>query len=801
MLILVASMVAIGVGAVAILLWRRKAARSSASARKGLLAPAPQREAGLAESATGLETGVDDGNLKPSLRPQGKQILAIEQSDGAHSKAEKGAGTDDRHARSDVAIGDGQDIAECEAVPEDDAGRLNDVTGTNEGIPDRRRTHIEEDAGEQSRSRSNQRGKRSVTQSGAKGRRSEANNGCSIDESIEEGVSPGHALSGDRGVDGDKHPALDAELAREVEVVAEGDEFSDGEPADRDAPTFKASSSDEEKTETEPGADTEEKNEQYCKNISEDSLRGAEACSGHATGSDRTENSVVHHPSQVQVGRNTPDWVEGKGNGSDGEPAETEAPPMLEGNTNAGESWGTESADVGGNAKGRKAVGDSTKTRRRKKKPAVYRDRRGLRRAVGQTSGTNAGNSGPLAEARLRLLLDPIQRSVSLSVILMRPEGFPESIRPMLDGEGQIEAFDDSRYDDLGIAWTPDLLEGELRILSDEGQQWLRAGRAVHVFSENPVESGMVSVGSVRPGILHAVVCKADEQETIHAAAAATGSPSLASHENWHGIPDGWAVLSGYRPSHAASAMLPAQLSPLDPGIEVEITLRGGLAIRSSVYAEGKPPRIGIAPLPDDASVTIGGIPAKQVHDGAWEAAGWDSPGQHLIDVVPGPSLTYQIVADPMISGEWEFWDAHPERFGAGSRDPWGRAEICGSAVRGPEGEAVVAAISQPVLIALGERRQAVSLKPRSDVPASVAMVSESPAFLVAATGLRRKQGRIIWLGSPTTRATRSSPDRQWAETVRSIAARRLNLECADSDGERVWRNAKRRARRVWRTK
>ena len=116
MLILVTSIVTIGVGAVAVWLWRRKAARSTASAGNGLLAPAPQGEADLAENATALGAGVDDGNLKPPQRPQGKRILATEQSDSAHSKAEKGARREDRHAHSDVAIGDGQDFAGCEAV-------------------------------------------------------------------------------------------------------------------------------------------------------------------------------------------------------------------------------------------------------------------------------------------------------------------------------------------------------------------------------------------------------------------------------------------------------------------------------------------------------------------------------------------------------------------------------------------------------------------------------------------------------------------------------------------------------------
>ena len=487
------------------------------------------------------------------------------------------------------------------------------------------------------------------------------------------------------------------------------------------------------------------------------------------------------------------------------EAAETDSPgsnglPIVEGNAERGASSEFESEGESDSKEVSRVDGKRPRSAdRANKQPAVYRDRRGLRRTTARASRTSSIIPSPPAEARLRLLLDPVQRSVSLSVVLMRPEGFPQFIQPLLDGEGPVEAFDSSRYDDLALAWTRDLLDGELRIESEEGQQWRRAARAVHIFSENPAESGMISVGVARADVSHAVACRAEDEDAVRAAGAATGSPRLASHERWRGIPDGWTVLSGYYPHHAASAFLPTQLSPLDPGTEVEISLLGGLAIRATVYAEGRPPRIGIAPLPEGASVSIGGIRAKQAPDGTWEAEGWASPGHHLIDVIPGPSLTYEIIADPTANGEWQFWDAHPERFGANSHKPWGRACICGAAVRGPDGETVIAAASLPMLIALGERRQAVPLMPRGDVPASVAMVSEAPCFLVAATGWRRKQGRIVWLGSAAKRGGRSSPDQHWAETVRSVGARRLRLESADTDGPRVWRNAKQRARRIWR--
>lgn len=436
-----------------------------------------------------------------------------------------------------------------------------------------------------------------------------------------------------------------------------------------------------------------------------------------------------------------------------------------------------------------------------KKQPAVYRDRRGSRRRARKaTRNSTAGQSSP-AEARLRLMLDSVQRKASLSVILMRPEGFPERIQPLLDGESPVEAFDAGRYDDLVLEWTGELLGGELRIGSKENHQWLRAARALHIFSDSPAESGMISVGCARPDAMHAVICRTDDEEAVRAASELTGSAPLVTHENWNGIPDGWMVLSGYCPRHAAEEELPTRFSPLDPGTEVEISLAGGLAIRATVYAEGSPPRIGIDRLAAGASVTIGGISAKQAADGAWEADGWDTPGHHLIDVVPGPSLTYQIMADPVMNEAWQFWDAHPERFGAHSDKPWARAGICGAAVRGAEGETVVAASRLPILIALGERREAAALAPRGDVNASVALMSEAPCFLVSATGLRRKQGRIIWLGSRARGGGRSSPDDSWVETVRRVAARGLRLEGADLDGERVWRNVKRRARRIWRTR
>jgi len=419
------------------------------------------------------------------------------------------------------------------------------------------------------------------------------------------------------------------------------------------------------------------------------------------------------------------------------------------------------------------------------------------------TAPSEAAPAGPApaarsaAEAKLRLSLHPIRRTARISVVLTRPDGFPERVTLQADVEHVVNAYDTQRYDDLDLPWTGELLDGELRLASTDGFRWLRSARRVHVFTADPNEPDLISVGAARPGLAHALVCRSGDTAEIRSAAASAGSPELHAHEHWRGIPDGWTVLSRYTPMHAAALPLPPDLRPLDPGAGLEILFEGGLAIRPRVYAAGHPPQIAISPAPGGASITIGGEPATLSADGGWEAPGWDVPGQHMVDVVPGPSASYEIAADPWAVAGWEFWDAHPGRFRNRAQGPWARAEICGAQIRGPVGETVFAAETQPTLIALGSRSDAALLQRRGDVSVSVGFMAEAPSFLLAATGQRRTQGRVIWLGlTPASQGSRRR-DPDWVAAVRSAASRRLPLQRSDVLGEEVWRKAKERARRL----
>ena len=436
------------------------------------------------------------------------------------------------------------------------------------------------------------------------------------------------------------------------------------------------------------------------------------------------------------------------------------------------------------------------------RRPRAYRDRRGSRRAgpsgAHPSSAATRAGTAP-AEAFLRLSLHPIQRTVRLSLVLARPEGFPEQITLATTEHPSVHAYDDGRYDDIDVPAGTTLLAGELRFNSLERFQWLRSARRVQIFSTAPSEPDLISVSAVRAGAEHAVLCSHADVVEVRRIAELAGSPALVSHDGWPGVPMGCALLSAYCPVRAIAESIEPPLRTLDPGASITIGL-SGLAIRARVFAQGHPPLISIDGLPEGTVVSIGGENAEQTESGAWAAPGWDAPGRHVIDVVPGPSLAYEIAPDPAFGTGWPFWDAHAGRFGSSPGSPWERAEICGAQVMGPSGSAIIAADTHPtIMVALGMHATAEPMRHRTDAPVSVGAVRGGAVFLLSAWGGRRSQGRVVWLGSSFSARTLASsqPDRLWIQTVRYAASRRHPLEGADEIGRKAWDEAVAMARKL----
>jgi hypothetical protein len=434
---------------------------------------------------------------------------------------------------------------------------------------------------------------------------------------------------------------------------------------------------------------------------------------------------------------------------------------------------------------------------------AVHRDRRGARRATARktTPPPPPEEARPLrqAEAKLRLAVDHIRHYVALSLVLDRPEGFPDTVEIDFNGPQTTGAYDASRYDDIDLEWTPDLLAGELRI-SDTRQrlEWLRSSRDIHLFA--PGELDLLSVSAARVGIEYAVVCRQQDAAGVVAAAEGAGSSPVTLVGAWRGLAAGWVILCGYTPARPIGSIADQRLSSLDPGSGTEIRLNGGLRIRANHFAEGHAPRIIVEPLAPNSRVLISGAPASQDDTRAWIGTAWDEPGSHLIDVVGGPSLTYSIDSDPGRERDWPIPDGSLAPFGMPPPVP---AALVGAFVAPLEKKTLLAAEPSQSVLALGHRGGAQTLTPRSDAPAGVATLAFEPVFLVISSGLRRRQGRVLWLGTRPSRNANPArrPDMVWVSAVLGASARHLEVYPGEEDAKRAWRSAVAAARRMRRQK
>lgn len=426
---------------------------------------------------------------------------------------------------------------------------------------------------------------------------------------------------------------------------------------------------------------------------------------------------------------------------------------------------------------------------------AVHRDRRGRKTLAPRQStepkrAKRQSSLEPSAEARIRLVLHPIRRTIQLALILLRPAGFPEQVMLELNGSQTIDALEEGQYGDVNLTWDADLLLNEIRVSCAEGYQWVRSGRPVHIFTANPAQAGLVSVPAAKVGIDHMIICPEQDAHTVCDIAESAGSARPRALRQFSGIPNGWVVLDQYHPTRAAVIQPVPAFSPLDPGQGIEITLHGGLEVGHNIYAQGRPPSIRIEPMLDGISVHIGGVIAEVSSDGHWEASGWDTPGRHRIEVVPGPSRSYEIKPDPDAQGGWIFWNAHDRRT-AIDEGPWARAQICGALLAGPSGERVLAAELQPTILALGIDGTVSALRPRAEAGVSVGFGASLSAFLLVSSGRRRRQGKVVWLGLPQSSEVVTLPrqlSRRWIEAVRGAAARRLTMQADEGGvGQLIW--------------
>ncbi|MGT2502690.1 hypothetical protein ACVOMS_21340 [Bradyrhizobium guangxiense] len=432
----------------------------------------------------------------------------------------------------------------------------------------------------------------------------------------------------------------------------------------------------------------------------------------------------------------------------------------------------------------------------------IFKDRRGSRRVApardaAQEPGLERRGTARVrqAEAKLRLVIDRRRKQVQLAAVLSRSDGFPEEIE--IAGESVL-ALDESRYSDIELDWTPEFLRGEFR-RSDQVRrlEWMRSARRLHLFAALAGEADLMSVSAAETGIEYAIVCCDTDAAAIEQAAQAAGSASLRRLDGFQGVPSGWTILEGYIPTRAAPG-LSEWLKPLDPGAAIRIVFRGGFKIRASAYADVEPPQILLEGLPSNCEVFIGGVAATKEDDGSWTAPGWADAGKHLIDVHPGPSQSYEIIADPASGSGWERWSAHDTL----AAPLAGMASACGAMVFSQDGRTVLATESATSVTALGAHHEMQGLTNRRDAPAAIAALPFEPLFVIVSSN-GRWNSKIVVLNylSDSSGQKPAKLDSRWIAKVRDVAARRVPIRPQTPAAQAAWRSATREARRWRRTR
>jgi hypothetical protein len=182
------------------------------------------------------------------------------------------------------------------------------------------------------------------------------------------------------------------------------------------------------------------------------------------------------------------------------------------------------------------------------------------------------------------------------------------------------------------------LLDDELRFDTVERFQFLRSARRIQYSRTTPSDPDQVSVSAARAGTEHAILCHPTDVGEVRRIAQLAGSHPLVSHDGWPGRTPGLRRAVGLHPRKARLLRLSS--------------LRCEPSIPESAFYQSvrRPPdptkmfRPGASTAYFDRRSFQRNVrhhwPAKtaqQAESGDWTAPGWDTPGRHIIDIVPGP--------------------------------------------------------------------------------------------------------------------------------------------------------------------
>ncbi|RWP67754.1 hypothetical protein [Mesorhizobium sp.] len=395
--------------------------------------------------------------------------------------------------------------------------------------------------------------------------------------------------------------------------------------------------------------------------------------------------------------------------------------------------------------------------------------------------------AGGSLEADLRLVFQPGDWGVELSILLSRPESSPDEVDVQLGLETlQLSALDDGLFEPVPLSGAETALSDGIAAESLEvpRRRWVRTGRQLHVFSERTGVYGFVSVPRVLIGLENVILCAASVADRVLAYCEAAGSTPPAEVHG-PGVPENWRCFRGFWPQWPGEWIDDEIFLALSPLPHAAIEFTGGIALARMGWLAGRPPSIRIlGGNPSAGAVTIDGKPAERDSADRWTASGWDAVGNHAVRYA-GLSRRYEI-ADP--EGEWPSWPAHSGRgvsvSGALAADAAGHPQVV---------------LSGAATWVLGSRPGEVTWAPA--LPGGFAAActpSFRPVWAVAAkVGRHRPVPRLLDSLEPPGSAIRAPRETVllWCELIRGAA--REKKATTHGEGSALWQSYVETARLV----
>jgi len=324
---------------------------------------------------------------------------------------------------------------------------------------------------------------------------------------------------------------------------------------------------------------------------------------------------------------------------------------------------------------------------------------------------------------------------------------------------------------------------------------WVLGGRELYVLVPGNEFGlhGFVSTARLWLNARHVVLASNRLRDEVLAALTQAGcSTSDVSDDSAPDVPTGWLLFRNVIPTRAVPMRDDRDiLNALCPAHEIEPHFIGGIRLQRNTWLADYPPRIRFTgEFANGFEVKIDGHVAKQASDGAFEAPGWDSEGEHRL-WFGDQAETYSLCT---MDESWSVWHAYD--FGTG-------AAICGAGICQADAtrqRQVRVPTSNPLLI--GARPGEIFYcHPRSDIRCEslLAMVSFVPVWALPRdpAHVDKQTARILLLNSiePQNDARVSTVYRPvnrmraaWSAAIREANCKGLRLTHDDEETQALWR-------------